>query len=108
MPSSSKMSSDAPEGSRDWAATSANRLKDACRRLPGMPRILRSGTTWSPGRRALEAREDALAGGLGVEQLVGVHRPVEAPVLGEEPTQRDLPVRHEPRALPLAHATEGP
>src|SRR6266446_8555401 len=108
MPSSSKMSSDAPEGSRDWAATSANRLKDAWRRLPGMPRIVRSGTTWSPGRRALEAREDALAGGLSVEQLVGIHRLVEAEALGEEAAQRDLPVRHEPRTLPLAHAAEGP
>src|SRR5580704_7036036 len=97
------MSRVAPSGRSQRADSSANRLNEARRRLPGMPRILTSGT-----RTLLERREHALAGRLAVEELVGLGGLAEAEAVGEQPPERDLPVGHETRALPLTHAAEGP
>src|SRR5437867_1818619 len=53
-------------------------------------------------------QEDALAGGLGVEQFVGLLGLVEPPAVGEEGLDVDPAVGDELRAFGLAHLREGP
>src|ERR1700730_11799581 len=53
-------------------------------------------------------QEYALAGGLGVEQLVGLVRLIELPAVGEEFFDVELAVDDELRALGLSHLREGP
>src|SRR6266536_6497404 len=52
--------------------------------------------------------EDALAGRLGVEQLVGLRCLVEGEEVGQQLLERHLPIDDEAGALGLADRVEGP
>src|SRR5215469_1792909 len=53
-------------------------------------------------------QEHALAGGLGVEQAIGLFRLFELPVVGEEAVDIDLAFYAKARAVGLALPREGP
>src|SRR5256885_2118067 len=80
------------------AAPAANSTARNVLRDPMSMRILRGSVD----------QEHAFAGGLGVEQLVGLVRLVELPAVGEQFFDVDLAVDDELRALGLTDLREGP
>src|SRR5262249_14505788 len=60
------------------------------------------------GRPFSSEEEDALAGGLGVEEAVCLLGLIQVEPVGEDLLERNLAVRDEARALPLARGAEGP
>src|SRR5688572_30839077 len=67
-----------------------------------------SGRVSNGSMRKSSEQEDALAGSLGVEQLVGLVGLVEGPALGEQALDVDAAVSDEACALALDHRGEGP